>query len=108
MISKKLFSDCIKSLDNLDKFQSAVLDLTKQYDGYGCVDMGTMTYTACDGELLELLRVIMNDTEDDWIGYFCYELDFGRKWKLGCVIDQTDGEEIPLATIDDLWALLTK
>ena len=107
MISKKLFSDCIRSLDNIDRFQSVVLDLTKQYDGYGCVDMGTMMYPACDGELLELLRVIMNDTKNDWIGYFCYELDFGRKWKPGCVEDK-NGNDVVLATINDLWALLTK
>ena len=106
MISKKLFTDCIKSLDNLDKFQTTVLDLTKQYDGYDCVDMGTMMYPSCSGELFALIKAVMND-DADWIGYFCYEIEFGRKWEPGCVTDK-DGNDVALASIDDLWAVLTK
>lgn len=61
----------------------------------------------CSQELLELLRMIMEDEEDDWIGYFCYELDFGRDYKEGSITD-ADGEDIQLATVKDLYLLLTK
>lgn len=57
------------------------------------------------GVLIDLLMQLTNDTENKWIEYFIYELDFGKdNWRL-----QVYGEnknEIPLTTIEDLWNIL--
>ena len=34
--------------------------------------------------LLKILKVALKD-ESDWIGYFIYELEWGKKYKKGCV-----------------------
>jgi hypothetical protein len=54
-------------------------------------------------KLVELLENNMNDSEE-WISYFLYELDFGKKWKPGTV---TEGDkDIPLRNAEDLYDLL--
>ena len=45
--------------------------------------------------------------KDEWIDYFCFELDFGKKWKEG-VITEKDGTDIILKTPEDLYNLLEK
>lgn len=61
-------------------------------------------YTRFETILIQLLSQVMND-RDDWIGYFCWERDFGRDCKLGDVQD-ADGSPIPLSTPQDLYKLL--
>lgn len=39
-----------------------------------------------------------------WIMYYCWELDFGRKYFKGAVM--VDGEEFPLTNAEDLYNLL--
>lgn len=110
-IDKELFCKCIRALCRTDKFQWSVLELIRDInkkgeDGDMC-DMGAMMYPDCSDALLELLEAIMDDNEDEWISYFCYELDFGNEWCEGCCTDEK-GNDIPLQTIDDLWNVLTK
>lgn len=54
--------------------------------------------------LVNLLEYILDD-KDEWISYFVYELDCGRRYKEGSVTN-ADGSLIPLVTIEDLWAIL--
>ena len=57
-----------------------------------------------DDPIVTLLEVIMKDKENDGTGYFCWELNFGRRYKPGMI---TDGDkDIPLATTRDLYNLL--
>ncbi len=57
-----------------------------------------------DDPIVNLLEIIMKDKENDWTGYFCWELNFGRRYKPGMI---TDGDkDIPLATTRDLYNLL--
>ena len=53
----------------------------------------------------DLLSYIFCDEEDDWIGYYCWELDMGRDYKPGMITDK-DGKDIPLGTVYDLYELL--
>lgn len=57
-------------------------------------------------DIIDLLVHCMED-EDEWIPYFIFELDFGRRWHEGIVTDE-DGNDIKLETIVDLYVLLTK
>lgn len=55
--------------------------------------------------IMNFLCQQFHDEENDWIGYFAFELDWGKKYTPGKVKDQ-DGNEIPLATYEDLYVLL--
>ena len=54
--------------------------------------------------LIKLLAELTKD-KSDWIGYYVYELDFGKEYKEGCVTQ--GGKNIPLKTPKDLWNLIT-
>lgn len=60
----------------------------------------------CAGLALDLLAQIMED-DDDLIGYFIFELDWGKEYEDGCLTDE-DGNSIRLATLRDLYNLLTE
>ena len=60
---------------------------------------------ACTDEVIRLLEMILDDRDGD-ISYWVWELDFGRKWKPGCVTD-SDGTDIKLETAEDLYHYLT-
>ena len=58
-------------------------------------------------QLIEILKVAMNDdTENSWIEYYVWELDFGRKFKKGMV--KIYEKDISLKTPLDLWKILTE
>lgn len=54
--------------------------------------------------LVNTLELAFNDT-DDMIGYFIYELEFGKKWTEGTVLDK-DGNDIKMQTTGDLYDYL--
>ena len=54
--------------------------------------------------LCKMLKELTND-KSDWIEYYCWELDFGSKYKPGSIKD-VDGTNIPLKTVEDLWDML--
>ena len=56
--------------------------------------------------VVRLLEIIFND-KGQWIQYFLYELDWGKKYKDGCITD-VDGSYIHLSTIDELYDFLLK
>lgn len=56
--------------------------------------------------IMKVLQEATGDTNaHSWIEYYCYDLDFGRKYKDGCATDK-DGLSIPLNTPEDLWNLV--
>lgn len=56
--------------------------------------------------LLDLMTDIFEDKED-WIGYYVFELNWGEDYRPGIVKDK-DGNDIPLATLEDLYNILMK
>ena len=57
-------------------------------------------------EYYHLISKMCELEEDPLFGtdldYFCWELDFGRKWEEGIIKDE-DGNDIRLKTSEDLW-----
>lgn len=53
--------------------------------------------------IIELLEAHFND-QSEWISYWMWELNFGEKYEEGTVI--SNGENIPLKSIEDLYKLL--
>lgn len=56
--------------------------------------------------LLDLLSDLFID-KNDWIGYFIYELDFGKRWKKGMITEE-DGTDVKMETPFDLYDVLIK
>lgn len=99
IISKEIFLDCIKTLQDLDAFQNGLNDYYHAHnvDGYLYYPDGSVT-------ILNLLHNIFHD-DDEWIDYFCCDLEYGNNYEPGCVTEY-DGTEIPLVTAEDLYNLL--
>lgn len=55
--------------------------------------------------LVAVLVDAMQD-EDTWIEYYLWELNFGKNYKPG--VSSIDGIEVPLRTVEDLYAILTR
>ena len=96
LISKEEFVKYITAMKNLWDYQNENVDLIHKYNPYSQTSI--LDYPSCEDELLELLKIVTND--GDYISIFCYDLNFGRDWEPGCVLDH-NGDELELATIDD-------
>lgn len=79
-----------------------VLKKSKLSDDFNEGLFGTTWYETL---ITDILKDTFND-EADWIGYWIYELDYGKTYKKGCVKEK--GKEIPLKTVKDLYNLLTE
>ena len=61
-----------------------------------------------DTEMYSLLTKMLKEATNDkydYISYWMWELDFGDSWEPGTLLD-TNNEEIPLKTVEDLWKFL--
>lgn len=62
-------------------------------------------YFKYEAKLVELLQIIMRDTDSEWISYFIYEKEFGDNYKDGDV-SEADGTAIPMGTAGELYDFL--
>lgn len=56
--------------------------------------------------LNELLSACMNDIDGEMIGYYMWDLDFGREYVEGSLVIK--GENVPLSTPEELYEALVK
>lgn len=100
----KLFVDSIKAIKKQQK-----------HDYKFCDDLGKAFPDAFEANLLydnsatinALFRILEteNNDNDNWIQYFCYELDFGKKYEEGSIVSENN-ENIDLSTIEKLYNFL--
>lgn len=97
-----------------DEFVKVMTNIKQIYDKDMEISMFFWNNMACNPEtpyddlmreFLYLLKRIFND-EDDWIGYYIYELEFGESYQDGMIHD-VDGSNIKLKTYEDLYDILT-
>jgi len=105
LISKEEFCKIIKRLRDYNDLQDKIQDLFREN-----IDNQEMDFmnagSICIGHetiVVQLLENIFNDT--DTISYWLYELDYGRKYKKGCLIDE-NGKEIDISTASYLYNYL--
>lgn len=113
MISKDLFVETINFIRERNEFEIKLNDmLTEEYND--CVFYPSDKWI---NKVVQLLSAGFDYEEEiisDWIYYFMFELDFGEKWKEGCVtetktVDGKDVEvDVPLSTPEDLYDMLFK
>lgn len=103
VISKEYFNEIMESVKNTYKYQEGLND----YFSKNGVD-GYIYQPDCVDTTMKLLHNIFGEKDkNEWISYFCFELDFGKKYKDGSIKDEF-GKDITLATFDDLYTLLTE
>lgn len=80
MIKKKNFVDLMMAIQKHDEFENAINKVFRDYD----CDSSIM---CCDLEGA-IVRFLQNEFEDDddWIGYFCYDMNYLKDFEIGNII----------------------
>lgn len=103
MIDKEQFINAISDVESVYRYQEGLNNYFRKnnVDGY-------IFQPDCSSTVIGLLHNILGEMDKDgWIDYFCFELDFGKKWKEGTITEK-DGTDIVLKTAEDLYNLLEK
>ena len=98
-MTKEIFNQLLKAVEAHSTF------ITNIYKDYG-IDFTNSPLVGIENQVEKCLKAHFKD-KSDWISYWMWELDFGKKWKEGVLTDEY-GKDIPLRTSDDLWNLLNK
>ena len=104
-MNKELFIDTINSIQKqieIDRKNSSMLQEMFPDDSIYCGYNNSELFNALNKTLKESMK-----DEYDWIDYFMYELDFGKKYYDGCVLDK-DKSIIDLSTAENLYEFLIK
>lgn len=102
-MSKNDFVSAIEDIKSVIKYQDGLNSYFRKngVDGY-------IFQPDCVSTVLRLLHNIWGDADkDNWIDYFCLDLDCGRTWKPGTITDN-NGADIKLETAEDLYNYLCK
>ena len=95
MITRELFIASMESLQDLDNKASKItefgVNITELTDAYSTI-------------IINLLEGLFND-KSTWISYYVYELNWGKDYKDGSIIDKEKGI-IKLANASDLYDIL--
>ena len=102
MLTKKEFTDAMNAIIAQNKADEDICRAITSFCNDSCF---YATKYATKG-LLDLLISTMKD-KYEWIEYWLYDLECGRKWYSQCARG-ADGRSIKLKTIADLYALLKK
>lgn len=99
-----------------EKFVSIMETIKKEYNHVIKVnsllnqifeDGGGYPQMYCYNELVELLKFLFNDDNNDSIiDYYIYELDFGKDWYKGCIT--VNKEDIDISNSEKLYEYLIK
>ena len=106
MISKEKFVEIINRLRDYNDLQNKIDDLFKDN-----IDNRERDFinagSICIGHESVVVYLLENMFDTDMIGYFIYELDYGKKYKAGCVLDE-NMNEIDLSTAEKMYDYLVQ
>lgn len=99
------------SLEDFEKIMGRIIETWNYQDSLNTFFRennveGYIIQPDCIDVTIDLLEHIMED-EGGWISYFCWDLDFGKCYEDGSVLD-ADEKPIRLATVQDLYNLLVQ
>ena len=99
---REVFKEVMTFIVDKNKKKDKLNDAWREYNPDG-------NYLSLDGDwettIVQLLREYVGDYNDD-IGYWLYELNYGKEAKKNTVTDK-NGRNIPIKTIDDLYNLIS-
>lgn len=106
MIDKVKFVDIINDLMEVNDFVNETNDKAKRLNDAIISDFFNAQSLSISHEniVVELLKNMFNDSDSDLIGWWIYELDYGRNFKMGDLVD--NGVEIDLSTSEKLYDYL--
>jgi hypothetical protein len=100
MLSKDTFVKAINEAKRAWDYQEALNDFYREH----CAD-GYLFQPDCSEALVEVIEEAMGLERDENgytdVSYFCYEIDYGRKFKPGCVKD--NGVDVDFSTPEKLY-----
>ena len=106
IISKEKFVEIINRLRAYNDLQNKIDDLFKEN-----IDNKEMDFmnagSICIGHESVVVYLLERMFDTDMISYFIYELEYGKKYKAGCVLDE-DVNEIDLSTAEKLYDYLVQ
>lgn len=104
MITKMQFVDIINKLKEVNDFVNETNERARKLSDAVMSDFFNAQSLSISHEdiVVELLEDMFNDS--DLIGWWLYELDYGRKFKMGDLVD--NGVEIDLSTSEKLYDYL--
>lgn len=104
IISKDKFVEIINRLKNYNDLQDKINDLFKEN-----IDNKEMDFmnagSICIGHESVVVYLLERMFDTDMISYFIYELEYGKKYTEGCVLDE-NMNEIDLCTAEKLYDYL--
>ena len=104
IISKDKFIEIINRLKSYDELQNKINDLFKEN-----IDNKEMDFmnagSICIGHESVVVYLLEKMFDTDMISYFIYELEYWKKYKAGCVLDE-NMNEIDLSTAEKLYDYL--
>lgn len=92
--------ECINDIKSSSDFTYGLNDYLRKWgaDGY-------VFPPDCSTTVIDLLHWIFGELdEDEWISYFCWELEFGKKYKSGTIT--CNGKEVSMSTPEELYDFL--
>ena len=106
IISKEKFVEIINRLKSYNELQNKIDDLFK--DNIENRERDFMNAgSICIGHESVVVYLLERMFDTDMISYFIYELDYGKKYKAGCVLDENINE-IDLSTPEKLYDYLVQ
>ena len=106
-MTKERFVKIIDELEAGENLQNKIASAVRQFNNLVRSDYPEQYGMVISHEFLviELLEEIMGDAHHD-IEFFCTELEFGKKYNPGDVVDE-DGTELDFSSAEKLWEYLT-
>ena len=102
------FKKTIEKIKYMDRFQDKISDLCTEFNrNNGMGEEMTIWFPSLVCTVIDLLEYMFDDEETNWISYFIFDLEYGEKYEDGMVTEE-DGTIVKLATIRDLYDMLTK
>ena len=106
IISKEKFVEIINRLKKYNELQNDINELFNE-----SIDNKEMDFmnagSICIGHESVVVYLLERMFDTDMISYFIYELNYGEKYKAGCVLDE-NMNEIDLSTAEKMYDYLVK
>ena len=103
MIAFEEFKIYIEEIKSIYDFENQLFKLcytfNKQNYNRASFEIPTLVATS-----INLLAELVND-KNEWIEYWFFELEFGKKSSY-LTVEDGNGNNIPLTTIEDLWKII--
>lgn len=103
ILTKEEFVSVIERMKAISDFEGELYEMYYHFAG----DASAPVHPSLDSELIGVLNRMFCQAEEEWytdIEYFIYELDYGRDWEPGKVIQ--DGKDIDISDAGKLYDYL--